>query len=453
MADTIDENGEIIPDREDRSREVDISSMVGLARAEIDMQIATARRYPRIVSTVIKKITELATLDPETAEECCYALVRKKKGKRAQDEENKPIEGPSIRLAEIAAQSYGNCRIDSRTIAVNRKEMYVEAEGIFHDLETNMASRDTVRRPIKTSGGFLFSDDMINVTSNAARAIAKRNAILAGIPKGITRPGYKAARAIMAGTLQTLGENRSKVYKAFASHGITPDQIHELLDVGGEADIGLDHIALLRATFSSIKNGEATVNEVFGKEKPQGVVDPLGSGEPKGAKVEAADKMKVAGDENKKADGEKTASKKEPAAVTTSAEAPAGVGVSAGQDKAGEAGVASNASPAEETKPAEATEKVAGGQEQTTTQSPGQTEQAKPATETAAAKPPANEAEYRSYVLHYVGEATSASALESAWKDRAERKLRQDVNITTEVHDELLAAVKARVAKLKEGAQ
>jgi hypothetical protein len=41
----------------------------------------------------------------------------------------------------------------------------------------------TVRRRIFDSRGRLFNDDMITVTGNAACAIAKRNAILSGVPK------------------------------------------------------------------------------------------------------------------------------------------------------------------------------------------------------------------------------------------------------------------------------
>lgn len=249
-----------------------------MMRAEIDSQIATARQYPRNIHKAIQNITGLATLDDETAAESLYALVRKKKqqgrnANAAPDQENKAIEGPSIRLAEIAAQCWGNCRIEAHVVTVNRQEKYVEAVGTFHDLETNMASTATVRRNIATTSGYLFSADMITVTGNAACAIAKRNAILAGIPRGVYRPAYQAARGIVAGTHATLSENREKAIKAFAAFGVTPAQIFEALDLEGEGDIKLDHIATLRAMFMSIKNGEATVEEMFTKEKP-GAADP-----------------------------------------------------------------------------------------------------------------------------------------------------------------------------------
>ena len=247
---------------------LDQGTLSTLARAEIDTQIATARRFPRSIPAVVNQIKSLVVIDDETAAECCYALVRGKKNRGrngAEEEENKPIEGPSIRLAEVAAQMYGNCRISARVIEVNRNEKYVEAEGTFLDLQTNMASKATVRRRISTRNGQVFSDDMILVTSNAACAIAKRNAILAGIPRAVYRPAYLAARQVIAGTVETLQKNRDNALKAFASFGVKPEQLLAGLDLEHVSEITVDHVATLRAMYQTIKNGEATVEEMFSK--------------------------------------------------------------------------------------------------------------------------------------------------------------------------------------------
>src|SRR5690348_6841125 len=64
-------------------------------RASIDMQIATAKQYPRSITAALREATELATLDEETAKTMLYALKRG----------GKVIPGPSVRLAEILAYS------------------------------------------------------------------------------------------------------------------------------------------------------------------------------------------------------------------------------------------------------------------------------------------------------------------------------------------------------------
>ena len=144
---------------------------MSLARAEIDQQIATAHAYPRSIDRAKKNILTLATLDEETAEECIYALPRG----------GKPIKGPSARFSEIIASQWGNCRVAARVTHVDRTEKFVEAEGVFHDLETNTAWSAKVRRRISDKHGKLLSDDMIIVTGNAACSIAKRNAVLTGV--------------------------------------------------------------------------------------------------------------------------------------------------------------------------------------------------------------------------------------------------------------------------------
>lgn len=238
---------------------VDASLAVGLSRAEIDTQIATARRYPRQISRVAQSILSLATLDEETAEESMYALPRG----------GKPIQGPSIRFAEIVKTSYGNCRAAARVVHVDRVEKVVIAEGVFHDLETNTATRAEVRRRICDKYGKLYKDDMIIVTGNAACSIALRNAILGGVPKALWRKAYDAVQHTIAGDVKTLAETRDKAIKALANFGVTPEQIFAALGVAGIEDITIQHIPTLRGMFATLKNGEATVEEMFSGTLPR----------------------------------------------------------------------------------------------------------------------------------------------------------------------------------------
>lgn len=229
------------------------SMAVQLQKAEIDQLVSTAHAFPRSLKRVQSSILSMATLDEESAEECIYALPRG----------GKPIRGPSIRFAEILKQSYGNCRAAARVVHVDKTEGYVEAEGVFHDLETNSASTARVRRRITDKVGRVFKDDMIIVTGNAACSIAMRNAILAGVPKPLWRKAYDMVQATITGDITTLSENREKAFKALAAFGVKPDQVFTSLGIQGEEDITVDHIATLRGMYSALKNGEATVEEMF----------------------------------------------------------------------------------------------------------------------------------------------------------------------------------------------
>lgn len=238
--------------------QLDGSLAIELGRVEIDQQIATARKYPRLISRVAGNIKSLVTLDEETAEECMYALPRG----------GKPIKGPSIRFAEAVKACYGNNRSASRVISVDRAEKVVIAEGIFHDLETNTATRSETRRRIVGSNGKIYNDDMIIMTGNAAGSIALRNAILGGVPKALWRGAYSAVQSLIAGDIQTLAETRERAIKAMATFGVTPEQIFAAVGVAGIEDIKLDHVPVLRGMFAALKNGEATVEEMFARATP-----------------------------------------------------------------------------------------------------------------------------------------------------------------------------------------
>lgn len=235
------------------------SLAVSIAMAEIDQQITTARAYPRSVTQAVKNILTLATLDEETAKECIYALPRG----------GKPIKGPSIRLAEIIQQSWGNSRTGTRVVHIDRIEKYVEAEGVYHDLETNVATTARVRRRISDKAGKVLNEDMIIVTSNAAASIAKRNAILGGIPKGVWRQAYAAVERVVVGDVATLAVRRQEAMKAFAGFGVKPEQVFAALDVGGLDDIGMEEMTTLIGMHAALKSGEATVEEMFSM-KPAG---------------------------------------------------------------------------------------------------------------------------------------------------------------------------------------
>ena len=248
---------------------------VQLATVELDQAISTAKAYPRNMVRVRDNIDALVMLDEETAKECVYALPRG----------GKPIKGPSVRFAEIVVSQYGNCKVGSRVVNVDRFEKYIEAEGVFIDLEAGMTRTARIRRRITDKNGRLFNDDMIVVTGNAACAIALREAVLKGVPKALWRRAYDAAEGVIAGDVKTLTERREGAIKAFAAWGVTPDQIFAALEVDGLDGIGLDHIATLTAMFKAIKAGEQQVEDYFpAKTDPKAAV-----GAAKGTAAKLAD--------------------------------------------------------------------------------------------------------------------------------------------------------------------
>jgi hypothetical protein len=409
------------------------SLAVDLARADIDTQIATAHKYPRVLDTVIKKITTMACYNEAAAENCIYSLPRG----------GKPIIGPSIGFANIVATAWGNCIDASRMIGVDRANKVVIAEGLFHDLETNRKIVLSEQRRIVGKNGSLYSDDMIIVTSKAAGAIARRNAILQIVPWSITKPIWDQALQIVRGDMETFAERKDKALKAFAQFGVKPEQVFAVLGLKGDADLNLEHIPTLRGMYAALRDQSMTVEEMFDPRRMGGgsferVSNPLGDDDddmPPGAtrsgKVVEIDHDAQTGEVNEPAAGEsdadkakaladaKAREKAEKKAAKEAAKAkPAGAPVSAEQGGRGvdDPGIAN--SPAEAAKPAEPALPKDG---------PG----------------------YIEYLSAWCAAATSATAVDERWKSPAERQLRTNCSVIEEDFEKARKIKDARIADLK----
>lgn len=229
----------------------DVTALAMLNKSEIDQQVATAKRYPRSITAFRREATQLITLDEQTAAECIYALPR----------DGKTIEGPSARFAEVMAYSWGNCRAGARV--VGEDDEFVTAQGMFYDLEKNVAYSYEVKRRITDKHGRRFKADMVGVTSNAASSIALRNAVLKGIPKALWKPLYNAAKKTIMGDLKTLTTRREEKVALFKAFGVTPQMIFRVLSVEGMQDVTLEHLVTLQGMFTALQEGDTTPEEMF----------------------------------------------------------------------------------------------------------------------------------------------------------------------------------------------
>lgn len=225
-------------------------------RAEVDIQISTAKQYPRDLTTVLNKIATFAKMDKETAEDCFYVLRRKDKSGN-----DTLIEGLSIRMAEIIASAWGNLRIQTRIVGNDGK--MITAQAICHDLESNVAVSKEVSRSIVTKNGYTFSQDMQIVTGNAASSIAFRNAVLSVIPKAITKKIINDVKAVAMGQTIDLEESRRRVMAYYAKAGVKAEQLLRYLGVKAVEEIDQQMIFELRALRNAIEEGTTTIKETF----------------------------------------------------------------------------------------------------------------------------------------------------------------------------------------------
>lgn len=237
-----------------------------LTKAEIDVQVSTAKAFPRSLKNSLDRAVSMATLNVDIAEKCTYSLPRG----------GKLIEGPSIRLAEIMAGSYGNIRYGGRVIANDGKT--ITAQGICHDLETNTCTTKEVKRSIlqheyrdskKTGKMIPMNDDMQVVVGNAAVSIATRNAILSIIPSVITEEVRAQAVKVAAGNAETLPVRRKKAIDFFANKGIKEAQICAVLEVKRIEDIDLEKMHILRGMVIALNDGAVSLAELFPVPEPK----------------------------------------------------------------------------------------------------------------------------------------------------------------------------------------
>ena len=219
--------------------------------AEVDVQITTARRYPRSVRRFLEHAQEMAILDENVAASCFYALPR----------DGKTIDGPSARLAEICASAWGHMRVQARI--VDEDDRFITARGECWDVETNVAIAFDVRRRITDKKGRRYSDDMVSVTGNAASSIALRNAIFKVIPSAFWRPIYLKCREVAVGKAETLANKRAAMLAYFQKMGATEDRVLATIGVRGVEDIGLEQLGVLRGLATAIKDGDTSVDEAF----------------------------------------------------------------------------------------------------------------------------------------------------------------------------------------------
>lgn len=254
------ENYEVLPVE---AQEVQVVQVDAVERANVDSQVATAKRYPRNIKRSIDNSIVMATMDSETAQSCGYALPRG----------GRPITGPSVHLAKIVVSNWGNMRTEAKVVQITDKQII--SRGTCWDLEANVASAFEVRRSIVDGKGKRYSDDMITVTGNAANSIAYRNAVFSVVPKAVVDKVYKAAQRFITGDLsdeEKLIKRRTDAINHFSEEwGIAEAEVIRLCGKQTVNQIRANEIALLLGMAQSLKDGDTTVEDLIKPFRGDGV--------------------------------------------------------------------------------------------------------------------------------------------------------------------------------------
>lgn len=227
-------------------------------KAAIDVQISTAKAFPRNIKRATDNALAIVTMDVETAKTCTYSVPRG----------GKAITGPSVHLAKILAQVWGNMRVEAKVVGIDQKQ--VTSEAVCFDLENNLAIKTQVKRSIVGKTG-RFSEDMITVTGNAANSIALRNAVLSVVPRAIVDKIYNAAREKITGDVsdetKMIAKRKQVIDGLKDTYNITEAEILKAIGKAAIQHITADDLITLIGIGTAIKDGDTTIEQAFKGEK------------------------------------------------------------------------------------------------------------------------------------------------------------------------------------------
>ena len=232
---------------------------VAMSRAAQEVQAAmvVAKRFPRDMNAAYARILQ-ACKRKSLAEQGSYAYPRG----------GTKVTGPSIRLAEVLQQNWGN--MEAGVIELERRDGESVAMAYAWDLETN--SRDIkvftvqhVRERTSQKGGNVALTDPRDIYELVANmgARRKRACILAMIPGDIVDAAEAECDKTLKGdNTEPLVDRVRKVAAAFMDLNVTTAMLEKRLQHNLDA-INETELVALRKIYSSIKDGMSTSADWF----------------------------------------------------------------------------------------------------------------------------------------------------------------------------------------------
>ena len=224
------------------------------AVAEVQAAMILARRFPRDPVMALDRILNACTR-PALAEGALYSYSRG----------GSDITGPSIRLAEVLAQNWGNLQFGVRELEQRDGESTVEA--FAWDIETNVRQVKIfqVKHERHTKQGSKRLTDPRDIYETVANQGARRlrACILGVIPGDVTEEAIRQAEVTLSTTADTSPEKMAKMVKAFEDeHNVTKDQIEKRIQRRIEA-IQPAQVVSLRKIYASLKDGMSKPSDWF----------------------------------------------------------------------------------------------------------------------------------------------------------------------------------------------
>lgn len=221
--------------------------------AEVQAAMVIAKRFQRDPVAAMDRILN-ACARPTLAQSALYSYSRG----------GSEVTGPSIRLAEALAQSWGNVQFGIRELEQRNGESTVEAYA--WDLETNTRQVKVfqVGHIRHTKKGVTRLSDPRDIYEMVANQGARRlrACILGVIPGDVIEAAVQQCDATMHASADTSDEGLKKLVAAFAAIGVSKEQIERRVQCRIEA-IRPAQVVQLRKIYAGIRDGMSAAADWF----------------------------------------------------------------------------------------------------------------------------------------------------------------------------------------------
>jgi len=236
-----------------------IQTTNGRYNQEIQGMVFMAKQYPRDQFAAYQRIKQ-------ACERKSLAMIASYEYPRG----GQKVTGPSIRLAEVVAQNWGNMTFGVTELEQKKGESTCMAYA--WDLETNVRSEKifTVRHERSTKKGLQVLDDSRDIYELVANMGARRQraCILAVIPKDVVDAAVEECDKTLAGkNTEPIIDRLKKMFDKFKSYGVTREMIEKKIGVKIDSFTEKDVLALIKV-FNSLKDGMGKREDFFEEEKP-----------------------------------------------------------------------------------------------------------------------------------------------------------------------------------------
>lgn len=223
------------------------------AIAEVQAAMLIARANPRDPKAAMDRIMN-ACARPTLAEKATYDYARG----------GSEITGPSIRLAEVMAQCWGNLQYGIRELEQANGESTVQA--FCWDVETNTRKEVTYQVPHKRftkSGSYALTDprDIYEMVANSG-ARRLRACILAIIPGDVQDVAVEQCEATLRTKIDCSSAAVQRMLAAFEKLGVLKEQIEARIQRRIEAILPAQ-LLQLKKIHTSMSDGMSQVGDWF----------------------------------------------------------------------------------------------------------------------------------------------------------------------------------------------